>query len=633
MDPDGRPVLGLSPEDFRVEVDGKPRRVVSVEYVGRELEAPAPAPAPPRALQQQRGSGAGPARALPRGPGEHRARQRPERLRLGGPVHRDPAAGRPRGAGGRPGARADHRVHPGARRGPQGAAGRPGPGPVRSRCVPRAARRGREVPRAPRPVQLAGVHGPRVRLPDRSPAGRGVPAGARGPGGPGAGQLPGAVAPVEEGAPFGPARPEGGRGLQDGGPDLRGALDGDPGRGDPDRRGRGRGPGHALRLSPREARARGPVRAGPRPVAGGADRADHGSLRPRRDVARGGLPGDRHLRRAVRAPRPRDDRALSPRLRARGEGPRRAQPLGEGRGLAAEDERAGPDPAEHPGRGPDAPRPARERPALAAHRPDARRARGDLRDAGRRPRQGAPPDRGAGGQLPPAPERRLVPVGPGREAGDEPGARGRLGGRGRVGGVRRRGRRGPRQLPPSPRRGRCRGAAGQRRAHRQGRAGVRRRAPGLGPRARRGESGRGPPAGRRPGARGRGAAGARRGGGRRRGAPRRRRGRLRAGGLGRRARAAARPGLGLRAGRRRGARREGDPGGRPPAAGPVLRARGSLGRREGGGGGEPALPRPAAARGRGAAARPARQPPGRDPALRPGRAAEARSRSCTSSTA
>ena len=48
VDPDGRPVLGLSPADFRVEVDGKPRRVVSVEYVGRELEAPAP-PAAPRA--------------------------------------------------------------------------------------------------------------------------------------------------------------------------------------------------------------------------------------------------------------------------------------------------------------------------------------------------------------------------------------------------------------------------------------------------------------------------------------------------------------------------------------------------------------------------------------------------------
>ena len=45
VDADGRPVLGLGPEDFRVEVDGRPRRLVSVEYVGRDLEPPAP-PAP-----------------------------------------------------------------------------------------------------------------------------------------------------------------------------------------------------------------------------------------------------------------------------------------------------------------------------------------------------------------------------------------------------------------------------------------------------------------------------------------------------------------------------------------------------------------------------------------------------------
>jgi VWFA-related protein len=43
VDRDGRPITGLSPDDFRVEVDGKPRRLVSVEYVGRELETPAPA--------------------------------------------------------------------------------------------------------------------------------------------------------------------------------------------------------------------------------------------------------------------------------------------------------------------------------------------------------------------------------------------------------------------------------------------------------------------------------------------------------------------------------------------------------------------------------------------------------------
>jgi VWFA-related protein len=47
VDGDGRPVLGLGPEDFRVEVDGRARRLVSVEYVGRDVEAPVPAPAPP----------------------------------------------------------------------------------------------------------------------------------------------------------------------------------------------------------------------------------------------------------------------------------------------------------------------------------------------------------------------------------------------------------------------------------------------------------------------------------------------------------------------------------------------------------------------------------------------------------
>ncbi len=44
VDKDGRPILGLGPEDFQAEIDGKPRRVLSVEYVGRDLE-PAVAPA------------------------------------------------------------------------------------------------------------------------------------------------------------------------------------------------------------------------------------------------------------------------------------------------------------------------------------------------------------------------------------------------------------------------------------------------------------------------------------------------------------------------------------------------------------------------------------------------------------
>ena len=47
VDADGRPVLGLGPGDFRIEVDGKPRRLVSVEYVGRDLEPAAPPRARP----------------------------------------------------------------------------------------------------------------------------------------------------------------------------------------------------------------------------------------------------------------------------------------------------------------------------------------------------------------------------------------------------------------------------------------------------------------------------------------------------------------------------------------------------------------------------------------------------------
>jgi VWFA-related protein len=43
VDADGRPVLGLGPEDFRVEVDGKPRRVLTVEYMGRDLQPAVPA--------------------------------------------------------------------------------------------------------------------------------------------------------------------------------------------------------------------------------------------------------------------------------------------------------------------------------------------------------------------------------------------------------------------------------------------------------------------------------------------------------------------------------------------------------------------------------------------------------------
>ena len=47
LDGDGRPVAGLSPEDFRVEVDGRPRRIVSAQFVdtGESTSVPQPAAA------------------------------------------------------------------------------------------------------------------------------------------------------------------------------------------------------------------------------------------------------------------------------------------------------------------------------------------------------------------------------------------------------------------------------------------------------------------------------------------------------------------------------------------------------------------------------------------------------------
>jgi VWFA-related protein len=44
VDATGRPALGLGPDDFEVKVDGRPRPVVSAEYVGRELEPGTAAP-------------------------------------------------------------------------------------------------------------------------------------------------------------------------------------------------------------------------------------------------------------------------------------------------------------------------------------------------------------------------------------------------------------------------------------------------------------------------------------------------------------------------------------------------------------------------------------------------------------
>ena len=46
VDPQGRPLLGLQPADFEIEVDGRARVVASTEYVGRELEVAQPAKSP-----------------------------------------------------------------------------------------------------------------------------------------------------------------------------------------------------------------------------------------------------------------------------------------------------------------------------------------------------------------------------------------------------------------------------------------------------------------------------------------------------------------------------------------------------------------------------------------------------------
>ncbi|HSD26871.1 MAG TPA: VWA domain-containing protein, partial [Vicinamibacteria bacterium] len=59
VDADGRPILGLGPGDFTLEVDGRPRRLVSVEYVGREVEPPGPPPARPTHFSSNEGTAKG----------------------------------------------------------------------------------------------------------------------------------------------------------------------------------------------------------------------------------------------------------------------------------------------------------------------------------------------------------------------------------------------------------------------------------------------------------------------------------------------------------------------------------------------------------------------------------------------
>ncbi len=62
VDQDGRPLVDLAPADFTVAVDGKPRRVVSVEYVAHRITRPSAVPAdtsavPTAALNTQQATG------------------------------------------------------------------------------------------------------------------------------------------------------------------------------------------------------------------------------------------------------------------------------------------------------------------------------------------------------------------------------------------------------------------------------------------------------------------------------------------------------------------------------------------------------------------------------------------------
>jgi VWFA-related protein len=62
LDGDGRPVPGLGAEDFRIDVDGRPRRIVSAQFV--DLSGPADRPALPPAAHFSSNAGAGDGRIV-----------------------------------------------------------------------------------------------------------------------------------------------------------------------------------------------------------------------------------------------------------------------------------------------------------------------------------------------------------------------------------------------------------------------------------------------------------------------------------------------------------------------------------------------------------------------------------------
>ena len=74
VDARGAPVLGLAPEDFTVEVDGRGGGGVGGVRGPRRSQAPPPPPPRPR-LQHERGCGRGASGAPGRRPGEHRPRR------------------------------------------------------------------------------------------------------------------------------------------------------------------------------------------------------------------------------------------------------------------------------------------------------------------------------------------------------------------------------------------------------------------------------------------------------------------------------------------------------------------------------------------------------------------------------
>ena len=155
VDGEGRPVLGLGPEDFRVEVDGKPRRLVVGRVRGPRPRAARAAPRPPGALQQQRGRSEGPAGPAAGRSRQHRPGQGPRGGQGRGALPRHAGPRRPCGARVRAGPRAGHRVHPRGRgrpAGPDGSGGHGGP-----RRIPGAAGRGRLPHPAERPHALAAI--------------------------------------------------------------------------------------------------------------------------------------------------------------------------------------------------------------------------------------------------------------------------------------------------------------------------------------------------------------------------------------------------------------------------------------------------------------------------------------------